>query len=98
MCQAYIQDFRDELPWCRLANEQPNLFECCRCPRAEDEQTYENGTKRIEPPYEPSAHDGHDQTKGIDYNVIPMVDEEHATSWITSKKEAIDHQATFRED
>jgi len=72
-----VGEFGEKFLWCRLANEKPDMVERVRRPRYENQETDEDGTDGIDIPDDAATDDGHGQTKGVDDDVIAVVNEEH---------------------
>ena len=94
----HVDQLADVVLRCRLANKQPDMVEGIGSPGNQDQETDENSTDRVDIPDDAATDDRHGKTKGIDDNVIAMVDEEDVDSGVTPIDEAVDAQGAFAED
>lgn len=74
MGHCHVDQLGDEIPWCRLANQKPDLIESIRNPRKQNEQCDANGADGIQIPHESVSDNRHDQAKAVDNNVIAVID------------------------
>ncbi len=73
MRNRHVNELRHELARRTLAYEEPDLLEGRRRPREEDQAADEDGAKRVDPPHDGRTDDGHGQAKGVDDNVVAVV-------------------------
>lgn len=66
-------------------------------PREEDQHANEDGTNGIDIPDDTATDNGHGETKGVDDDIVAVIDEEDMDSRIASEDEAIDAQGTLAE-
>lgn len=59
MCDNQINELRDVLLGCRLAHQEPYVFESIGGPGEQDQEANENGADRIHVPDDAAANDGH---------------------------------------
>jgi hypothetical protein len=93
-----VNELRDELLGCGLANQEPDMVECVRRPWNQYQDSDEDGTDGVSIPSYTTTNNRHGQAKGVDDNVIAMVNEEDVHGRITTEDEAVDAQRTLRED
>lgn len=67
-------------------------------PRTQDQETDKDGSDWIDKPSNAASNNGHSQTKGVDNDVIAMIDEEDVHCRVAAKNEAVDAQTTLGED
>ena len=98
MCHAHVDELGNEFLGRRLADQKPDLLKGVGGPREQDQESNEDGTDGVQVPDELVAHDGHDQTKDVDDDVVAMVDEKDVDCREPAVKQAVDHQGALEED
>lgn len=66
------------------------MLECVGSPGYQDEKSDEDGTERVDIPYDAGANNRHDQTKYIDDDVVSVVDKEDVNCGISAEEETVD--------
>lgn len=84
-----VDELGDELVGCRLAHKKPDVLERIGSPRAQDQETNEDGTKGVKVPYHAASDDGHGQTEGVDNDVVAVVNEEDVHRRVATEEETV---------
>lgn len=90
-----VRELGQELLGCRLAYEKPDMVECVCSPRHQNQKADEDGANWVNIPYDTTSNDGHSKPKGIDDDIIAVVNEEDVNRRIATKDEAICAKRTF---
>lgn len=85
-----VDELREVLVRSGLAHKEPYMLEGVSGPRAQDQNTNEDSTKRVKVPYDTTSNDGHGQTEGVHNDVVPVVHEEDVYRRITTEEEAVE--------
>ena len=76
MSDDKVNNLGDEFLGCGLSYQKPYVLESIGSPRAQDQETDEDGTDGIDEPGDAASDNGHGQTEGVDHDIIAVVDEE----------------------
>lgn len=87
-----VNELRDVLVWCGLADEEPDVLEGVGGPGAEDQETDEDGSDGVKVPYNTATDDGHGQTESVHDDVVTVVDEEDVHGRVPTEEETVDAQ------
>jgi hypothetical protein len=94
----HVHQLGHKVPRRCLANQQPHLLEGVCDPREQNEQGDQDGTDRIQIPDESLTNDGHDETKGVDGNIVAVVDVENVHRGVLPVHQAVEHQRSLGAD
>jgi hypothetical protein len=69
-----------------------------RGPRKEEKHSDADGANWVKKPVEVLTHDGHDEPKDTDDDVVAVVDVENVNGWRLLVEETVHHKDEFEQD
>lgn len=100
MRHSHINKLIQELIWCRLSNQQPHMLKCCGSPGEQNQTSDGNCASGIEEPHIGvlCSDDRHNQTKGIDDDIVSMIQRKDSSCRVATQQKAVYKEYTFGED
>lgn len=93
-----VDELADKILGGRLSDKQPDVVESVCGPREEDQETDKDGTDRVDIPDDAATDNRHGETKGVDDDVVTVVDKKDMDGRVATIDETVDAEGAFAEN